>query len=39
MTCGDFCVALADQSADPEGLRWPRSKIRDDATAVYWTLD
>ena len=29
----------AAEAADAEGLRWPRSKIRDDATAVYWTLD
>lgn len=27
------------EAADPECLRWPRSKIRDDATVVYWTLD
>lgn len=26
------------EAADPQGIRWPRSKIRDDATAVYWTL-
>lgn len=29
----------AAEAADPEGLRWPRGKIRDDATVVYWTLD
>lgn len=28
----------AAEAADPEGSRWPRSKIRDDATAVYWAL-
>jgi Protein phosphatase 2C len=26
----------AAESADPDGERWPRSKIRDDATVVYW---
>ncbi len=29
----------AAEATDPEGQRWPRSKIRDDATAVYWPLD
>lgn len=29
----------AAEATDPEGKRWPRSKMRDDATAVYWTLD
>jgi hypothetical protein len=24
------------ESADPEGKRWPRSKIRDDATIIWW---
>jgi hypothetical protein len=28
----------AAEAADPEGARWPRGKIRDDATAVYWRL-
>jgi hypothetical protein len=28
----------AAESSDPEGSRWPRGKIRDDATAVYWIL-
>jgi hypothetical protein len=28
----------AAEAADSEGIRWPRSKIRDDATAVYWML-
>jgi hypothetical protein len=27
------------EASDPQGQRWPRSKIRDDATALYWTLD
>jgi hypothetical protein len=31
-------VRAADAS-DAEGQQWPRSKIRDDATAVYWPLD
>ena len=26
----------AAEDADPEGDRWPRSKLRDDATALYW---
>ncbi len=26
----------AAEDADPEGARWPRSKLRDDATALYW---
>jgi Protein phosphatase 2C len=26
----------AAESADPDGDRWPRNKIRDDATVVYW---
>jgi len=28
----------AVEAADPEGKRWPRGKLRDDATAVYWAL-
>lgn len=28
----------AAEDSDPEGVRWPRGKLRDDATAVYWTL-
>lgn len=28
----------AAETADPQGTRWPRGKIRDDATVVYWTL-
>jgi hypothetical protein len=28
----------AAEGSDPEGWRWPRSKLRDDATAIYWTL-
>ena len=28
----------AAEASDPDGLRWPRNKIRDDATAVYWML-
>jgi hypothetical protein len=27
----------AAEASDPEDLRWPRSKLRDDATAIYWT--
>lgn len=26
----------AAEDADPAGARWPRSKLRDDATALYW---
>jgi hypothetical protein len=26
------------EAADPEGTRWPRGKLRDDATALYWSL-
>ena len=26
----------AAEDADPEGARWPRSKLRDDATMLYW---
>jgi hypothetical protein len=29
----------AAAAADPEGLRWPRSNIRDAATVICWTLD
>jgi hypothetical protein len=28
----------AAESADPAGQRWPRSKIHDDATAVFWPI-
>ena len=28
----------AAESADPRGERWPRSKIHDDATAVFWPI-
>jgi hypothetical protein len=28
----------AIEAADPIGERWPRSKLRDDATAVYWVM-
>ena len=28
----------AAEAADPRGERWPRSKIRDDATAVLWRM-
>lgn len=27
----------AAEDADPGGARWPRSKLRDDATVLYWT--
>jgi protein phosphatase 2C-like protein len=27
------------EATDPSGQRWPRRKIHDDATAVYWPLD
>jgi hypothetical protein len=26
----------AAEAGDPDGARWPRSKTRDDATALYW---
>jgi hypothetical protein len=26
----------AAEDSDPEGARWPRGKIRDDATVIYW---
>jgi hypothetical protein len=26
----------AAEDADPDGARWPRSKLRDDATVLYW---
>ena len=26
----------AAEDSDPDGARWPRSKTRDDATALYW---
>jgi hypothetical protein len=26
----------AAEDSDPDGTRWPRSKARDDATALYW---
>jgi hypothetical protein len=29
----------AAEASDPGGIRWPRGKDRDDATAVYWHLD
>jgi len=25
------------EESDPKALRWPRSKIHDDATAILWT--
>lgn len=28
----------AAESADPRGQRWPRGKIHDDATAVFWAI-
>jgi hypothetical protein len=28
----------AAESADPRGERWPRGKIHDDATAVFWAI-
>ena len=28
----------AAEDSDPAAVRWPRSKARDDATAVYWRL-
>jgi hypothetical protein len=28
----------AAEDADPEGRRWPRAKLRDDVTIVYWRL-
>jgi hypothetical protein len=27
----------AAEESDPDGARWPRSKARDDATALYWS--
>lgn len=32
-------VVSAAEATDPAGARWPRSKIRDDATIIHWTLD
>jgi Protein phosphatase 2C len=29
----------AAEDGDPDGARWPRRKIRDDATIVYWRQD
>jgi hypothetical protein len=29
----------AAEDSDSHGQRWPRGKIRDDATAVWWQLD
>lgn len=29
----------AAEASDPDAARWPRLKIRDDATALYWHLD
>lgn len=29
----------AAEAADPHGRRWPRRKIHDDATAIYWQFD
>jgi hypothetical protein len=29
----------AAEAGDPDGLRWPRGKARDDATIVYWHQD
>ena len=26
----------AAEDSDPDGARWPRSKLRDDATVLYW---
>ena len=26
------------EASDPEGVRWPRGKASDDASAVYWTV-
>ena len=26
----------AAEDSDPDGARWPRSKARDNATALYW---
>ena len=28
----------AAEAADPQGERWPRGKIHDDATAVFWGM-
>jgi|HubBroStandDraft_1064217.scaffolds.fasta_scaffold30310_1 hypothetical protein len=28
----------ATEAADPDGQRWPRGKLRDDATAIYWPV-
>lgn len=28
----------AAESGDPRGRRWPRGKIHDDATAVFWAM-
>jgi hypothetical protein len=34
-----WCVGWAAEAADPQGRRWPRTKSRDDTTAVYHVLD
>jgi hypothetical protein len=28
----------ATEASDPDGGRWPRAKLSDDATALYWHL-
>ena len=28
----------AAEEADADGRRWPRAKLRDDATAIYWPV-
>lgn len=29
----------AAEDSDPDGARWPRGKVRDDATVIYWQQD
>jgi hypothetical protein len=36
---GLICQVRAAEDSDPDRQRWPRGKVRDDATAVYWQLD
>lgn len=33
---GLLAQVRAAEDSDPDGVRWPRSKLRDDATVLYW---
>jgi hypothetical protein len=36
---GELIAAVrAAEDSDPDGRRWPRGKLRDDVTAVYWRM-